>query len=293
MSTNRMRKSLPYLLLLPAVIPVAILVFYPVCEAILASFFDSVGLKFSRESTFVGLSNYKAVIRGDFIKGIWLTLIYAIASIAGEYILGLITALALNRKFKGRTLARTLIVLPWAVPTVVVVIVWLWMFNPDYGIINYILSSTHIIKQNIRWISNPSRAFMAVVLTTVWKTYPIATLMLLAGLQTIPLQLYETADIDGANMIQKFRFITFPMLSAVNGILIILLLIWGIGKLVFILLMTQGGPAGFTETLPMKIYLQAFKFFNLGKAVALGVLMLIISFALTMVYMNVVYKAKR
>jgi len=291
-----MRKNktfLPYLLLLPALVPVIFIVFYPIGEAILASFYRSVGLKFSKESTFVGLSNYQVIITKDFLEGSWLTLLYTVGSVFGEYIFGLITALALNVKFKGRTLVRTLIVSPWAIPTVVVAIVWLWMFNPDFGVLNYLLFKLHFIGRNVRWISDPSIAMVAIVLTTVWKNYPIATLMLLAGLQTIPAQLYEAADIDGANKVQKFIFITFPSLSTVNSILLILLLIWGLGKLVFILLMTQGGPAGSTETLPMKIYLQTFKYFHLGKGLALGVLVLCISFALTLLYMSLVYKAKR
>jgi len=292
-----MRKDktlLPYLLLLPALVPVALIIYYPLSETILASLYHSVGLKLGKESTFVGLSNYRMIIGDkDFLEGTWLMFTYAMGSVFGAYILGLMTALVLNVKFKGRTLVRTLIIFPWAVPTVVVVIVWLWMFNTDFGVLNYLLSRLHFIKHNLRWLSNPSLAMLAVILTTVWKGYPIATLMLLAGLQTVPRKLYEAADIDGANKVQKFLFITFPALSAVNSILLILLLIWGMGKLVFILLMTQGGPAGSTETLPMKIYLQAFRYFHLGEAAVIGVLVLCVSLILSFLYMGFTYKARR
>jgi multiple sugar transport system permease protein len=239
------------------------------------------------------MANYRALLNRDLLEGIRLTLLYSVGAIGGEYLLGLGTALALNARFGGRTLARALIVFPWAIPTVVAVVVWLWMLNPDFGVVNYALIQLRVIRKPIKWISNPSTAMSAVIVTTIWKNYPIATLMLLAGLQTIPKQLYEAANIDGANRLQRFRHVTFPSLAAVNTILLILLLIWGIGKLVFILLMTQGGPAEATETLPMKIYVEAFKYFDLGKAVAIGVLLLAISLALTVLYGKLVYRTRR
>lgn len=282
---------LPYILLLPAVIPVSIVIFYPMFTAVLASFYRSAALALTKNSVFTGLRNYQSVLTGDFVDGLKLTLVYAALVTFGAYVIGLVLALILNLTFKGRGFVRAILIIPWAVPSVVVVIVWMWMYDPQYGVLNYVLIRLHLIKSNISWLSNPSTAMLSLVIATVWKRFPFAAIMLLAGLQTIPKGQYEAADIDGAGRFQKFKFITLPGLSAVNGILMVLMLIWGFGEFVMIFLLTAGGPARLTETLVVKIYLRAFKYFYLGEAAALGVILLIMSLLLSLAY--IIFTARK
>jgi len=287
---KKARKMLPYILLLPALVPIGVVVFYPMFTAVLASFYRSAALALTKSSVFVGLRNYQSVLTGDFLDGLKLTLIYAASVVFSAYIIGLAVALVLNLSFRGRGFVRAILVIPWAVPTVVVAIVWMWMYNPQYGVFNYLLTRLHLIKSNISWLSDPSTAMLSLIIATVWKRFPFVTIMLLAGLQTIPTEQYEAADIDGAGRFQKFRFITLPALSAINGILIVLMLIWGLGEFVMIFLLTAGGPARLTETLVVKIYLRAFKYFHLGEAAALGVILLTMSSLLSLIYMIFITK---
>lgn len=290
--TGRRRRSrlrfpwAPFLLILPALLVLAAVLFYPIALAIYSSFFD-IGMMNLNKQTFIGLDNYATMLRTPaFWASARVTLIYTAGVVAGAYAVGLGAAMLLNKPFRGRAVARTLIIIPWAIPNVVTVIIWNWMLDANYGVVNYLLSVFHIIETNLQWRALPHLAQLSVIGVTVWTTFPVALVMLLAGLQSIPRDLYEAASVDGANAWQRFRHITWPGLAPVNIVLILMLTLLAFTRVVTIIyVMTAGGPAGATETLPIQTYLQAFKFFRMGYASAIGTIVLVIAVIFSLVYL--------
>ncbi|MGI8689528.1 MAG: carbohydrate ABC transporter permease [Thermomicrobiales bacterium] len=294
-SERRFRPNwIALLLMLPALIVLGFVLFYPIGLAIYSSLFDMKLLNLS-DATFIGLDNYRRMLHNpDFWHSLRVTVVYTAGTVVGSYAMGLLTALLLNRGFRGRAAARTLIILPWAVPAVVAVLVWAWMLDANYGVVNYLLRFTHLIGHNLPWRQRPDLALLSVLLVTIWTQYPIATVMLLAGLQGISRDLYEAAAVDGAGRAAQFRSITWPGLLPVNIVLILLLILTAFTRVVTIIyVMTGGGPSRATETLPIQTYLQAFKYFNTGYASALGTAVLVIAVAFTLVYLFVVSRINR
>lgn len=287
----REKKLLPYLLIVPTVICISMVVLYPIVLAFVMSFFRSDLLRLDESAKFVGLKNYHQLFfRREFWISLKLTLVYAGGTVGGSYILGLFTALLLNFNYRGRGFARGIMIVPWAVPCVVAVLVWTWMYDPQFGILNYFLMKIGLIQTPCLWLSDTSLAMISILGITIWQFYPIATVLLLSGLQTIPTELYEAARIDGANQPQTFRYITLPGLRYVSNILIVLLTIWGFGKFVYIYLMTQGGPAKATMTLVIRTYLNAFKFFNVGSATAMGMVLFFLAVIFSAIFMYLTYE---
>jgi multiple sugar transport system permease protein len=279
-------KLLPYTLLLPAIIIILSIFITPIIQAILLSFTETSLVSF-REQKFVGLSNYINFFTSvDFSTTIKATLIFVIGNVFLTYVVGLTAALLLNLNLKPSILFRGIFILPWAVPQVVLAIVWKWMINPQYGIINYFLNifSFGLIPKDISFLNNYKTALIVIIVITVWRQYPIACIMLLAGIKSIPNQLYEAAAVDGANSVKKFFYITLPGLRYVTAVLLLLLTIWSFGNFVIIWLMTQGGPADRTATLPIFSYINAFLFNKVGYGAAIGVLCLIISLTISILY---------
>lgn len=275
---------LPFVMVLPFVLAITGLVIIPLLWGIRISFTDSriIGLAFDEAFT---LANYRAMLTDpDTWHSLYVTVMFSLGTVVGSVTLGLVTALVLNRAFPGRAVVRTLIILPWAVPHVVAALVWQWMYNPNYGVVNYAIGWIPFVDSQPNWLSDPNLALPAIIIVNVWKTYPFATLVLLAGLQTISNDLYEASEIDGAGRIRRFLDITLPGLHHVLAIVVLLLVIWSFGNFVFIYLMTQGGPAGATNTLVVKVYFEAFRFFRAGPAFAMGSIILVMAIILTIVY---------
>lgn len=289
MNKFRMSKCHGYFFILPCLAVLTIIYYYPIVKAINLSFFDIKMIDPRRKAVFVWLANYREILAmPHFWHSLRVTTLYTAGIVVGTYLIGLYTALLLNQNFRGRTLARSIIILPWGVPYVAVCITWSWMYDYQFGVINYILSQLGIIESNIGWLIDPSVALWSVLVVTIWKFYPIATLMLLAGLQTIPAQLQEAAKIDGANILQRFRYITLPGLAPVSRILILLLIIWGIGRIIIVIyLLTEGGPVRATETLILQTYLRAFSYFQMSYAATLATMILVMSILLSFVYLLV------
>ena len=278
---------LPSALLGPVLIAVLVLVIAPLAWGLRLSVTDSrmIGLGFDIGLT---LKNYNSVLADpDTWSAVWVTIVFSGGTVIGSIAVGIAAALVLDREFVGRGLVRVLVILPWAVPHVVAALVWQWMYNPDFGVINYGLLLLPWVDEAPRWLSDPDFALFAIVLVNVWKTYPFAALLLLAGLQTISDDLYEASAIDGASPVRRFLDITLPGLRRVLAIVVLLLLIWSFGNFVFIFLMTQGGPAGATNALVVHIYFEAFRFFRAGSAFSIGALLLAMSIILTSVYLAV------
>lgn len=275
---------LPYAYILPALLVIAGLLFIPIVRAVLMSLTDVRLLSIGR-ARFVGLANYVEFFTSpSFTRVMVATLVYVIGGVSLTYVFGMFTALILNRDFLGRGLARTILIVPWAVPQVVLVIIWQWMLNPRYGVLNYFLNVAGLVEGDFSWFSSAPTAMTAILLATLWKQYPLGMLILLAGMQSIPRELYEVAEVDGASALQRFRYITLPGLRYITSVLLLLLTIWHFGNFTIIWLMTQGGPADATATLTIFSYLHAFKLSRIGYGAAIGVVILCIALFITVLY---------
>ncbi|HEV2976223.1 MAG TPA: sugar ABC transporter permease [Casimicrobiaceae bacterium] len=263
-----------YALLLPAIFAVGFLVAYPLYLVVATSLRQGKSLNVLRLSALpLGVGNYRVVLASEATwHSVWITLVYLLGTIGPAFAIGLGTALLLNRAFPGRRWLRSFILLPWAVPGVIVSIVFLWLLDGSFGVVNALLRDAGWLATDLAWFASDETALAAVIVATIWKAYPFFTLTLLAALQAIPASLYEAAQVDGAGAWQRFRFVTWPGLRAAASLAAILNTLWALREFDIIYLTTGGGPDRATETLAVRIYQEAFAFFRLGTASALGVL---------------------
>ncbi|MBS7699313.1 MULTISPECIES: sugar ABC transporter permease [unclassified Chelatococcus] len=275
---------MPVWLILPAGIIMAGLLFYPIVRGIALSFFNTRLLRYS-EGQFIGLANYVALGSDPaFSNSVTVTFTYGIVTMLCTYCLGLGFALLLNRKMPGRGFIRTLFIMPWAIPEVVAVMIFVWMLDAQYGVINYVLVEAGILSAPAAWLTSAGLAMPALVLVTSWQQFPFAMLILLAGLQTIPDEQYEAAMVDGAGVFRRFIHVTLPGLRAVNVILILILILNSFRRVTMIYAMTGGGPARATETLSILTYNVAFQYQRIGYASAVGAVLLVILLCFSLVY---------
>jgi multiple sugar transport system permease protein len=272
----------PYLLIAPSVLCLSGILLYPILKGVLLSFY---AVKFAEAAPFVGLANYRRLFHDPaFWRMLQLTLTYTFFSVIGTFGLALAIALLLNKTFRGRTAVRAILTLPWAIPEVAAVLVWTWMFDYQYGVVNYLLKQLHVVQQSPQWLMNPHLALASVLMVTIWKVFPLSTLVLLAGLQSISPELYEAARMDGAQRFQQFWYVTKPGLRSIASILLLLITIWSFRRFTIIWVMTQGGPMDATQTLVVGVYRYAFNYFDMGYAAALGVIGFILSIIATLCY---------
>ncbi|MGN5734792.1 carbohydrate ABC transporter permease [Arthrobacter psychrochitiniphilus] len=232
---------------------------------------------------FVGFENYSSLLSsGSFMKSVWTTLIYTVASVAGCLFLGIISALVINSAIPGRALARTIMVLPWAVPTVAVALVFRWIYNDTTGVSGQFTQALGMGQ--IGWLTDPQYGMAAVVIPTVWKLSPFVMLVVLAALQSVPEELYEATKIDGADALTTFRQIVLPQIAPTIRVVALLMTIWSFRRFEIIWLITGGGPVDVTTTIVINVYRQAFNNGALGLAAAAGVLGLLLSLVVTVVY---------
>ncbi|OWY65887.1 sugar ABC transporter permease [cyanobacterium TDX16] len=265
-----------WILLLPALIVMLVVYAYPILRAFWLSVFTQ-NLGTELELVFSGLSNYGRMFNdGRFWQSLWNTTVFTTASVLSELILGIGVALVLNQAFKGRGIVRTITLIPWALPTAVMGVAWAWIFNDQYGVVNDILRRLGLIETGISWLGNPTLAMIAVILADVWKTTPFIALLLLAGLQSIPGDLYEAHSLDGATPWQSFWKITIPLLMP--QIIVSLLFRFAQAFAIFDLIqvMTGGGPGGATETVSIYIYSTVMRYLDFGYGSALIVVTFLI-----------------
>jgi multiple sugar transport system permease protein len=257
---------------------------YPFFRGIQLSFTDTNTLT-PTEGTYVGFDNYQSLLASsDFSRSVFTTLTYASISVLGALVAGLASALIMNEGFRGRLLIRSLVTLPWATPPIAVALIFTWMFNPQYGVINAILSKIGVIEPETQWLASPSFALPAVSLITIWMTFPFTSLVFLAALQSIPSEIYEAAKIDGASAFKLFRFVTLPLLRSTTYVLVLLLSIWSLRRFDLIWVLTQGGPVDSTSTLVLRLYRESFVNGNLGFGAAIGTVGFALSILCTAVY---------
>lgn len=273
-------------LIIPALILLGILIIYPLINAIYLSFHSK--LIYEAKGEFVGFLNYiKTLQSSSFWHSLKISFIWTTTTVTIQIIIGVIASLFLNEEFKGRTLARALVILPFFIPTIAASLTMRWLFNASYGIINGLLLSFHIIDTPISWLGGPRLALITIIGIGIWRFFPFVVINVLARLQTIPPQLYEAARVDGANIFQQFFYITLPQLKEVILIVFLLRWIFMFKKFDIVYLLTGGGPGAATEVLPILAYRRAFEAMQLGKGATLSMLIFMITFIFIMLYMNV------
>jgi multiple sugar transport system permease protein len=280
------RDSTGFLFVLPTALVMLAVIGYPLLETLRLSVSQ---VQLGQSSTpFIGLANYSAVL-GDRVFPVALrnTLVWTALSVIAILVLGVAAALLVNERLPGRGVIRSLILVPWVVPAIVVAVVWKWLYNPDFGVINDALVRLGLTSSHANWLADPRTALYWVVLVNVWKNFPFAMLMALAGLQSVSDQLYDAARVDGANAWQRLVHVTLPHLRPVLLVVALLLTIWNMNTFTYIYLLTGGGPVRQTEVLGVYIYNTAFQGFRFGLASAAAVIVFLIAGGLTLVYVRV------
>jgi multiple sugar transport system permease protein len=284
----RVRKRLiGYSYLVPAVLCMLATVVVPIGLAIKMSLYNDVLYK-PQDYHFIGLGNYVRLVEDPvFWLTLWNSVVWVFGSVVLQFVAGFGAALLLHRAFRGRALVRTLTLLPWIIPGVVVGLIWEWLYQPNYGVINDLLLKAGWMHDRVAWLSSPDLAMGAVVVTNVWRGIPFFAIMLLAGLQAIPDELYEAAQVDGAGVLSRFYHITLPLLRPIIVVATATRIIWTFNYADLIFVMTGGGPANATQITSTYTLMQAYSNLDFGYAGALSVVLLLVMLAFTAAYLRI------
>lgn len=290
-ASQRPRKQLferlyPFGSVLPALLVVVLFTIYPVFYAVRSSFFQYVLTK-PNSHPFVGLKNFYGVVTSYYFRNSLInTGVYTIAAVVGVMIFGIVVALLLNTRLRSVNALKIIILLPWAIPAVVAGLMWKWVLNSDFGILNGILYSLGAIKSYIPFLADPTLAKLSLVMAHVWKEGPLAAIFLLAGLQLIPDEYYEAAKIDGGGALHVFRFITLPLLRPILLVVLVYETMMSILTFDIVYVLTGGGPGDATSLISWFAYAEIFKFLDLGAGLALSIIIALITLALIILYMR-------
>lgn len=274
MSSNWMTTR-AWLLMLPLLVVMIGVIGWPMIETVRLSFTDAklVGTG----GNFVGLDNYsKMLSSSNFQRAFWATSWFAVISVTAEMVLGVLTALLLNQQFYGRTVLRALLILPWALPTVVNATLWRLIYNPEYGALNSLLTQLGIIADYQSWLGEPSTAMTALIIADCWKNFPLVALIALAALQAVPRDIVAASLVDGAGAWNRFRFVILPYLAGPLMVALVLRTIEAFKVFDIIWIMTRGGPANSTRTLSILVYQEAFSFQRAGSGASLALIVTLI-----------------
>ena len=267
------------LMLAPSLLILATFYLYPMASSVWISLTDLSLLKLRVGGSFVGVANYVDVLGGaDFWRVVWNTAFWLTAvSVLVRLVLGMALALLLNSaallRLRLRTVMRLALLVPWATPPIVAVAVWRWLLNPQAGGINRALLWLGVIDRPVTFLADTATVWPAIVLILVWNTLPVATLTLLAALQSVPRELGEAAALDGAGSVRMFRHVTLPHIMPTVMILAMLMVFWTFNNFVYVWLATGAGPGRYTDVLATEVYLRGFVDFDLGYSAAIGVIM--------------------
>ncbi|MEK3890483.1 carbohydrate ABC transporter permease [Bacillus sp. FSL K6-3431] len=286
------KKSLPlYLFVLPAVLFVLCFMIYPIIYNIVVSFQDLTISNLNSGGLFIGLQNYVEIFQSEkFLVAFKNTFIYTITCIFFQVVIGYLLALFFNQDFPFRNFFRSILLLAWMTPLVITGTLFKWLFDVDYGVINYFLMNIHIIDNPINWLGQESTALTAVIITNIWVGIPFNMILILSALQALPGEVYEAAKIDGANKLQTFTKITMPLMKPTLLIILVLGIIYTFKVFDIILIMTGGGPVNATQVLPFFGYEQAFVNFNFGTSGAVATIILLILMCISLVYLYMIKK---
>jgi multiple sugar transport system permease protein len=271
------------ILITPSVFLICALLVYPVLYGVWLSFFKK--HSFFPDQRFVGLANYLYLLRdSEFWMSLWYGTYYSVSTIVLQIVVGLIAALILNEAFRGRNIVRGVVLFPYMIPTVVAIILWKWLLNNQFGLVNYLLLAVGIIDDPLSWMGK-DHIMTSLIIISVWEFFPFVVLSVLARLQTIPPVLYEAAKVDGAGAWSRFIHVTLPQLRNVLFVVILLRSIWMFTKFDTVWLLTQGGGAEkYIRTLPVFAYMRTFMYYQAGLGSTLAVIMFGILIASTTIY---------
>jgi len=276
-----------YLYLIPVILALGCTVLFPILKAMHMSLYNHVLIR-PQEYGYVGLANYARLLHDEtFWLSLWNSFLWVFGSVSFQFLGGFAAALLLHQSFRGRALVRTITLLPWIIPGVVVPLIWEFIYQPNYGLLNDILSRTGVMTERVAWLANPALAMPAVIVTNIWRGMPFFAIMLLAGLQAIPGELYEAARVDGASVFQRFCFITLPMLKPIIVVATATRIVWTFNYADLIFVMTSGGPANATQITSTYTLLQAYSNLDFGYAATLSVALLLIMLVFTVFYLRI------
>ena len=278
------RQLVGYTFVTPTLLIIALILVYPVLQSIVLSVGDN-GFGGMDEYKFVGLRHYVDLLENErFWNSLKVTFVFTLISIPLELVLGIFLAVLMNESFRGKGVARLAVLFPWALPTALNALIWRWMYNADYGLFNDLGLKSGIIEQPINWFGDETLAMASMVIVSVWKTSSFMALIILAGLQSIPKELYEAGRMDGMSRWREFREITLPL---VKGSLMVALIIRSMDALRTFELpfnLTDGGPVSSTETLSLYAYKTIFEFIEFNSGSAIVIVQFLVIFALSLVY---------
>ena len=279
-----------WLLMLPLLAVMIAVIGWPMADTVRMSFTDArlVGTG----GQFVGLDNYVKILSGSNFRNTLLTTTwFAVISVSAEMVLGVLAALLLNQQFYGRTVLRALMILPWALPTIVNATLWRLIYNPEYGALNAALSQLGLIGDYRSWLGEPGSAMAALIVADCWKNFPLVALIALAALQSVPRDLIAASLVDGASAINRFRFVVLPYLVGPLMVALVLRTIEAFKVFDIIWVMTRGGPANSTRTLSILVYQEAFSFGRAGSGASLALIVTLIVTVLAVAYGALVRRA--
>jgi multiple sugar transport system permease protein len=277
----------PYATILPVMLVVAVFTVYPLLYSVYLSVHENV-LTRPLDNDFVGLQNFREVVGGYYFwRSLWSTAVFAAMAVAAVTLYGLGVALLLNQPgVLGSTLLKVVVLLPWAIPSVISGIIWRWIFDGDYGVLNGLLLATGVVERYVPWMSQTFTARLCMVIAHVWKQGPLAAVFLLAALQIIPAELYDAVRMDGAGRWNAFRFVTVPYLKATLALVLIYETIVAVATFDLVYVMTGGGPADATAIIGWYAYTEIFRFLNLGHGAALAIILGVLLLGLVMIYLR-------
>jgi len=277
-----MNKKIPYLYIAPAMMVMGIMVFYPLGYGFWLSLTD-MSLKTFKDPGFIGIRNYIKVFHDSrLIFTLGRTVVWTFINVFFHVTLGLFLAILLNRKLPGKTFMRVCLILPWAMPQYIAALTWKGLFNQNFGAVNIILGKLGL--DAVPWLSDPTMTFIAAICTNIWLGFPFMMMISLGGLQSIPGEFYEAADIDGANAWNKFRNITLPFLKPTLTPAIVLGTVWTFNMLNVILIIAGGYGNEKTQILVTDVYRLAFNFYRYGYAAAYSVLIFALLLLFSIIY---------
>lgn len=272
---------LAYMLLAPVIILIGSLILVPVIGTFIGSFYRDV--TFLPPVKFIGFVNYKRLLSDvHFLQSTLFTVLFTVVAVFFETVLGMFYALVINEEFRLRGLMRAVVLIPWAIPTIISAKTWSLIYNFNYGLLNYILTHLHLSNHPVNWLGTPISAFFSIVIADVWKTTPFMAILFLAGLQSIPKELYEAAEVDGASLSKQFFKITLPLLRPVIVIALVFRTIDSLRIFDLIYVLTGGGPGGATSSISIYGFnLYILGDFGYGSAVSVFTFLLILLFTVS------------
>jgi multiple sugar transport system permease protein len=274
---------MPVYLIAPTVLLLLLVVAYPILYSVYVSLHQTDYLKVG---SLVGLKHYVALAGDPVVRqDVLISVKYVVGSLLGAVPIGLLLAIVLNRGLPLSGLFRTICALPWVISQTVTALLWIWLLDPSFGPVNYLLDAVGVGRLN--FIASEATALPVLVGVNVWMSYPFAMILFLAGLQTIPGELYEAARIDGASVLKEFRYVTLPLLRNTLLATCVMLTLYYFTMVTLIFIFTGGGPVGSTEVLSLRVFNETFLYWRIGQASALGVVIFLLNAVFSFLYIRV------